>query len=168
MKIKQTLITLTVSIGAVAVFVTPAPTYAACGGVETSIINCEQKGQCEGGENPYEGTNPGDSGEKQAAYLQEYGHNYGKCMNDVEPSKEVKDTGVWGILLVVINILTAGVGILAVAGIVYGSVLYASAGGSAEQVKKAVTVFTNVIIGIVAYVGMYAFLNFIIPGGLFN
>lgn len=76
--------------------------------------------------------------------------------------------GIWGILLLVINIMTAGVGILAVAGIVYGSVMYASAGGSAEQVKKAREIITNVVIGIIAYILMYALLNFLIPGGLFK
>lgn len=78
-----------------------------------------------------------------------------------------KDTGVWGILLVALNILTAGVGILAVGGIVYGSVLYASAGDKAEQTKQAITTITNVVIGLVAYGLMYLVLNFLIPGGIF-
>jgi hypothetical protein len=80
---------------------------------------------------------------------------------------DIKDTGVWGILLLSINILTAGIGIAAIGGIVYGSILYTSAGGSAEQTKKAMGIITNVVIGIIAYALMYAFLNFIIPGGLF-
>jgi len=79
-----------------------------------------------------------------------------------------ENTGLWGILLLAINILTAGIAIAAVAGIVYGSILYTSAGGNQEQVKKAMGVFTNVVIGIIAYAGMYALLNFIIPGGLFT
>ncbi|MGH7218301.1 MAG: hypothetical protein ACREGE_02575 [Candidatus Microsaccharimonas sp.] len=81
---------------------------------------------------------------------------------------ELTDSGLWGILLIVINIMTAGVGVLALAGIVYGAVLYTSAGGSPEQVKKAYTIFTNVVIGVVAFGGMYALLNFLIPGGVFN
>ena len=66
-----------------------------------------------------------------------------------------------------INILTAGVGVLALAGIVYGAILYTSAGGKPEQIKKATTVFTNVVIGIICFAAMWAFLNFIIPGGVF-
>lgn len=77
------------------------------------------------------------------------------------------ETDVNDLLLLVINILTAGIGVAAVAGVVYGSVLYTSASGNAEQVKKARSMITNVVIGIVAYALMYAFLNFIIPGGLF-
>ena len=80
----------------------------------------------------------------------------------------VENTGVWGILLLTINILTAGVGIAAVGGIVYGALLYTSAGGSPEQVKKALGIITNVVIGVVAYALMYALLNFLIPGGIFN
>lgn len=81
---------------------------------------------------------------------------------------DVQNTGLWYILLLIINILTAGVGVLALAGIVYGAVLYTSAGGNAEQVKKAMGIFTNVVIGVVAFAGMYALLNFLIPGGAFN
>ena len=87
---------------------------------------------------------------------------------DQTGGSNTKDTGAWGLLLLVINILTAGVGIAAVGGIVYGAILYTSAGGSPEQVKKAVGVITNVIIGVVAYAVMYSVLNFLIPGGVFN
>ena len=64
--------------------------------------------------------------------------------------------------------MTAGVGVLALAGIVYGAVLYTSAGGSPEQIKKARTIFTNVVIGVLAFAGMYTLLQFIVPGGVFN
>ena len=77
------------------------------------------------------------------------------------------NNGVWSLLLTIINILTAGVGIAAVGGIVYGSILYTSAGGNADQTKKAIEFIRNVIIGLIAYALMFAFLNFIIPGGLF-
>lgn len=87
---------------------------------------------------------------------------------DQKGGGELTDSGLWGILLIVVNIMTVGVGVLALAGIVYGSVLYTSAGGSPEQVKKAYTIFTNVVIGVVAFGGMYALLNFLIPGGVFN
>ncbi len=81
---------------------------------------------------------------------------------------KTEDNGLWQLLLITINILTAGVGVLALAGIVYGGILYTSSGGSPEQVKKARAVFTNVVIGVIAFGGMYALLNFIVPGGIFN
>jgi len=86
---------------------------------------------------------------------------------DSTSSTEIKDSGIWKLLLLVINILTAGVGVAAVAGIVYGSILYASAADSVEQTKKALSTIINVVVGLLAYAFMYAFLNFIIPGGLF-
>lgn len=142
MKIKQTIKQLFVGILlviglTVATVASPAITSAeckstatnCCGGVETSIIHCDQTG----GENA-----------------------------------TVENTGAWGILLLAINILTAGVGIAAIGGIVYGAILYTSAGGSPEQVKKAMTVITNVVIGVIAYALMFSGLNFLIPGGLFN
>ena len=82
--------------------------------------------------------------------------------------KTVETTGVWSLLVMAIKILTAGIGVLAVAGIVYGSILYTSAGDSSEKVSKAREVIRNVVIGILAYALMYAVLNFIIPGGLFT
>ncbi|HMH70196.1 MAG TPA: hypothetical protein VK502_02260 [Candidatus Saccharimonadales bacterium] len=79
-----------------------------------------------------------------------------------------KDSAIWQVLLIILNIMTAGIGILAVGGIVYGSIMYASAGDKADQTKKAIEVITNVVIGIVAYGLMYVVINFLIPGGLFN
>ncbi len=91
-----------------------------------------------------------------------------KCDNVNVDEEGVENSGLWSILLTVVNILTAGVGVLALAGIVYGAVLYTSAGGNTEQVKKAYGIFTNVVIGVLAFAGMFALLNFIVPGGVFN
>ena len=78
---------------------------------------------------------------------------------------DISKYGAWAILLQVINILTAGVGVAAVGGIVYGSILYTTAAGSAEQTKKAITIIKDVVLGLLAYMLMFAILNFIIPGG---
>jgi hypothetical protein len=76
--------------------------------------------------------------------------------------------GIWAILLIVINIMSAGVGILAVGGIVYGAILFTTAEDKADQVSKAKGVITNVVIGLVAFALMYAGLQFILPGGVFD
>lgn len=89
------------------------------------------------------------------------------CPQTKDP-KTAQDSAVWGILLIVLNIMTAGIGIAAVGGIVFGSILYASAGDKAEQTKRAITIITNVVIGLVAYGLMYLVLNFLIPGGIFK
>jgi len=91
-----------------------------------------------------------------------------KCDN-VDINKDgVENSGIWSLLLTAINILTAGIGLAALGGIIYGSILYTTAGGSPEQVKKALEFIRNVVIGLVAYALMFAVLNFIIPGGLFS
>ncbi len=91
-----------------------------------------------------------------------------KCDNVDVTKGGTENNGVWSLLLTGINILTAGVGIAAIGGIVYASILYTTAGGSVEQTKKALDFIRNVVIGIIAYAAMFAFLNFIIPGGLFS
>lgn len=87
---------------------------------------------------------------------------------DCNPGGDTQESGVWQLLVMALNILTAGVGIAAVGGIVWGSVIYASAQGNADQVKKAKEIIKNVVIGIVSYAGMYLIINFLIPGGLFT
>lgn len=82
--------------------------------------------------------------------------------------KTAKENPIWQILLIVLNILSVGVGIAAVGGVAYGAVLYSSAGDNASQTKKAIEVITNVVLGIVAYGLMYLGLNFLIPGGIFS
>lgn len=80
----------------------------------------------------------------------------------------VQNSGLWGLLMLAINILTAGVGVAALGGIVYGAVLYTTAGGDPGRVKKAITILTDVGIGIVAYALMWSLLNFLVPGGIFH
>lgn len=80
----------------------------------------------------------------------------------------VEDNAVWGLLLMAINILTGLIGLVAVGGIVYGAILYASAEDKSDQVSQAKQIITNVVIGLVMFALMYSLLNFLIPGGIFN
>ncbi|HJM04478.1 MAG TPA: hypothetical protein QF549_02495 [Candidatus Saccharimonadaceae bacterium] len=88
---------------------------------------------------------------------------------DIDENAEgVEATGLWSVLLLVINILTGLIAVAALGGLIYGAVMYTSAGGNVEQTKKAMGIITNVVIGVVAYGLMFAGLNFLIPGGVFN
>jgi hypothetical protein len=154
MKVKQTLISLGVLITICGAAMS-LPAYAAtCGGQKTSILSCSQGGD-------------GKCNDGTIISSADIAGGKTKCPDGSSPAV-VENSGIWGILLVVINILTAGVGILAVGGIIYGSILYTSSGGNPENTKKAITFITNVVIGIVAYGAMFSLLNFIIPGGLFT
>jgi hypothetical protein len=79
-----------------------------------------------------------------------------------------ESNGVWALLMIALNILTAGIGIAAVGGIAYGAALYASSSDKPEQAKAGITFIKNVVIGLVAYGLMFVLLNFLIPGGIFN
>ena len=76
------------------------------------------------------------------------------------------DWKIEDILNMVLVVVTTGVGIAAVGSIVFAGVLYITARDNAAQVSKAKTMIMNTIIGIVAYILMWAFLEWIIPGGI--
>lgn len=91
---------------------------------------------------------------------------YFECGDEFTGNGGVETSGLWGILTVVLNIMIAGVGILAVGGIVYGAIMYASAQDNASQVQEAIGIIRNTIIGLVLFAFMYALLQFLIPGGI--
>lgn len=72
------------------------------------------------------------------------------------------------VLKMILLIVSVGVGIVAVGGVVYGAILYASAQDSQEQIRKAVGIIRGVVIGLVLYVFMVAIINFLVPGGVFG
>ena len=76
------------------------------------------------------------------------------------------DWKIEDILNMVLVVVTTGVGIAAVGSIVFAGVLYITARDNAAQVSKAKTMITNTIIGIIAYILMWAFLEWIISGGI--
>lgn len=78
----------------------------------------------------------------------------------------VQKTGIFLLLIWVLNILTAGVGVAAVGALIYAGVLYASAGGGTEQIVKSKKIITDVVIGIVAYALMFLVINWLVPGGV--
>lgn len=84
-----------------------------------------------------------------------------------DDSGDLKNNSVYKLLIGALNILTAAIGVAAVGGIGYGALLYTTAQNSPEQTKRAISIITNVVIGIVAYGLMYVLLNFLIPGGIF-
>ncbi|MCL2869190.1 hypothetical protein FWF48_00030 [Candidatus Saccharibacteria bacterium] len=79
-----------------------------------------------------------------------------------------KGSGIWGLLGIILNIMTVGVGILAVAGIAFAAVIYITAEGSPDRLKKAKTWIFNVVLGLVLYGLLWAIMQFFVPGGVFN
>ena len=80
---------------------------------------------------------------------------------------DLQSSGIWKILLLVLNIMVAGVGIAAVGALGFAGFLYASAADDQSKIKQAKDMIRNTVIGIVAFGLMYVALNFLIPGGIF-
>lgn len=73
---------------------------------------------------------------------------------------------IGGVLKFVMTILSVGVGIVAVGGVVYGSLLYAGARDNGGQTEQAMTIIRNVVIGVLLYIFMITILNWLVPGGV--
>ena len=68
------------------------------------------------------------------------------------------------ILVLIMDIMTIGIGILGVIGISVVGVQYLTAGGNEEQTRKAKRRLYEIIIGLAAYVLIYALLKWLLPG----
>lgn len=66
----------------------------------------------------------------------------------------------------VINFLSAGAGIIIVGSIIVGGIQYAIAGNNPNQVSAAKKRIVDSLIALVIFFLIYAFMDFIIPGGL--
>jgi len=75
---------------------------------------------------------------------------------------------VIGIILTGIRLLTALVGILAVIMIIVGGIQYTTANGNPQSVANAKKRITDVLIGVIAFVFLYAFLEWLIPGDIWR
>ena len=72
--------------------------------------------------------------------------------------------GVGCILRLVVDIMSIGIGILGVIGITIVGVQYLTAGGDEGKVKKSKQRMFEIVIGLVAYVVIYAALRWLLPG----
>jgi len=68
----------------------------------------------------------------------------------------------------VINLLASLFGVVAVASIILGGIQYTTSEGDPQKSSNAKKRLTNTIFAILAFIFLYAFLQFLIPGGIFN
>lgn len=88
------------------------------------------------------------------------------CDNGSGKDAKTGEEAIYNILGMVIKIMTGAIGLVAVAAVVYGAILYGSASDNPENIKKAKEIWTNIVIGLIAFAFMVSVLNFIIPGGV--
>lgn len=72
-------------------------------------------------------------------------------------------SGINDLLQIVLDILTIGVGIAAVVGFTIAAILYLTASGKEDQVKRAKTMMFNIVIGLAVYATMWTILTFLVP-----
>ena len=81
--------------------------------------------------------------------------------------KNICDCGngeaVMGIISLVVRIMTVGIGILGVLGIVIVGIQYLTAGGNEEQTKKAKRRLYEIVIGLAVYAVAYLLLRWLMP-----
>lgn len=76
--------------------------------------------------------------------------------------------GVWHTFLLIVEILSIGIGILGFIGILIFGIQYLTAKGNVEQTAKAKKRLFQIILGLGAYAVMFAFIVWIMPGGGFT
>jgi uncharacterized membrane protein len=69
---------------------------------------------------------------------------------------------------IIVNFLSAGVGIVVVAVIILGGIQYSMAGDNPQAVGSAKQRIINGLIALVAFLFIFAFLQWLIPGGVFS
>ena len=72
-------------------------------------------------------------------------------------------SSITDILKLIVDIMTIGIGILGVIGIVWSGIQYMTAAGDPGKVQKSKTRILEIVIGLAIYVTIYAILRFLLP-----
>lgn len=67
-----------------------------------------------------------------------------------------------------INVLSGLVGLIAAASIIFAGIQYSSSDGDPQKAAKAKSRITNTLLALIMYLFLFAFFQFLIPGGVFN
>ena len=67
-----------------------------------------------------------------------------------------------------INFLSIGVGVVVITVIIIGGIQYMTAGGNPQAVSAAKSRIINALIALVAFIFTFAFLQWLVPGGIFG
>jgi len=68
----------------------------------------------------------------------------------------------------IVNFLSAGIGVVVIGVIILGGIQYSMAGDNSQAVGAAKQRIINGLIALVAFIFMFAFLNWLLPGGAFG
>lgn len=90
------------------------------------------------------------------------------CINQTVDSGCYKQTPLVKDLQNIVNALAIGVGVLVLGSIIAGGIQYIVAGDQPSGVEQAKKRITNGLFALVAFILSYAFLQWLIPGGIFK
>lgn len=74
--------------------------------------------------------------------------------------------GIWEILRLILNIMTAGIGVLATVGIVITGIQWMTSRDNEATVVKAKSRLFNIVIGLAVWFLMWIVLSWLLPGGI--
>lgn len=75
--------------------------------------------------------------------------------------------GILDYLTIFINVLSGLVGIIVVISIILGGIQYTASSGDPQKIAAAKRRILNALVAFFAFIFMYAFLQYLIPGGIF-
>ena len=70
------------------------------------------------------------------------------------------------LIRIVVIVVTVLIGVVAVGGLAYAAILYASAHDNQNQVSEARTIIRNIVIGLLLYGFTIAIINWLVPGSV--
>lgn len=114
--------------------------------------------------------NSGSTGQGETApppITSEERNKLANCDGSSDPQKCLKDNPLIIWTRTAINFLAAGVGVIVTIMIIIGGIQYAAAGPNPQAVQAAKKKITNAIIALLAFFFLYAFMQYLIPGGIF-
>lgn len=106
------------------------------------------------------------SGDKETKGVVKTKFNFG-CVGDKYKGGDTLNP-IIDVMYAIIKFLTVGVGLVMVASIIWAGIQYSSSQGNPEQTQAAKNRIQNAIIGLVLYLFIFALVQYLVPGGLFN
>jgi hypothetical protein len=83
-----------------------------------------------------------------------------------DPDQTQENCGIIRYIVLIINLLSALVGIVVTASIIFGGIQYAMSGSDPQKVTAAKKRIGNSLIALVFFIFTYSFLNYLVPGGV--
>lgn len=89
------------------------------------------------------------------------------CDGRTNPEACLRDNPIVEWTVFITNILAVGVGVIVTIMIIIGGIQYASAGPNPQAIQSAKKKIANAILALIAYMFLYAFVQYLVPGGIF-